>query len=471
MIWYNILRVYEGSERKMHLPKHRGTIVILITLIMLGCAFGALNAKVAHDSNTPFTVKIDASKPQGANDYTVNTVIAKYWINDEGMETQTYGAQYDCTVRNNTDFDVVGWKLVIDVPERDDIVVDSYWNGEYVYENGKITFTAGEKVDPIRSGMDSTFGAVIISKGLMKLESYELTGCKDRPITEYFAFWLIMVLFVVWCTSVVAYILYRVRDMHFERYKKNMDSIINQSMNTFANLVDAKDTYTKGHSTRVSFYTSRIAEKMGFHEDEVRNLGYIALMHDCGKIGIPDEILTKPSRLTEEEFKIMQGHTTYGGKVLKDFTAIDGIVEGALYHHERYDGKGYPEGLKGTDIPLYARIICVADALDAMNSDRCYRPHLQPDVIKQELKNNAGTQFDPDIVECALELIEDGKILLGLHDKTGAPNLTKNKNKQSEKKSEEKPKGKEGSKNEEKSKEAEKPKTEEKSKDAEKPKK
>ena len=124
-------------------------------------------------------------------------------------------------------------------------------------------------------------------------------------------------------------------------------------------------------------------------------------------------ILTKPARLTDEEFKIMQGHTTYGGKALEDFTSIGGIVEGALYHHERYDGKGYPKKLKGENIPLYARIICVADALDAMNSDRCYRPHLRPDVIKQELKKNSGTQFDPDIVECALELIEDGVIKLG----------------------------------------------------------
>ena len=109
----------------------------------------------------------------------------------------------------------------------------------------------------------------------------------------------------------------------------------------------------------------------------------------------------------------MQSHTTYGGEALQDFTSIPGIVEGALYHHERYDGKGYPKKLKGDNIPLYARIICVADALDAMNSDRCYRSHLRPDMIKQELKNNAGTQFDPDIVECALELIEDAVIKLG----------------------------------------------------------
>ena len=173
-------------------------------------------------------------------------------------------AQYDCTIRNNSDYDITDWKIVIDVPTKDEIKIDSYWNGLYEFKDGKIIFTAGEKVDPIRKGLDASFGAIIISKGMMKFEEYELTGCLDRPITHYYTFWLIMVLFVVWCTSVVAYILYRVRDMHFERYKKNMDNIISQSMNTFANLVDAKDTYTKGHSTRVSYYTARIAEAMGF---------------------------------------------------------------------------------------------------------------------------------------------------------------------------------------------------------------
>ncbi len=399
------------SRVKKHF--HKGVFVLLITLLVLAGAFIALSIKVERDSDTPFTVKIDATKPQGSSDYTVNTILSKYWVNDEGTANQNYGAQYDTTVRNNTDYDIIKWKITIDVPEKKDIIVDSYWNGDYKFEDGKIIFTAGEKVDPIPQGQDVSFGAVIISDGLMKLEQYEFTGCKDKPITHYFTFWAIMVLFIVWCTSVVAYVLYRIREASYERNERNKDNIIAQAMNTFANLVDAKDPYTKGHSTRVSYYTQKIAEKMGLHETEVKNLGYIALMHDCGKIGIPDMILTKPARLTDEEFKIMQGHTTYGGKALEDFTSIGGIVEGALYHHERYDGKGYPKKLKGENIPLYARIICVADALDAMNSDRCYRPHLRPDVIKQELKKNSGTQFDPDIVECALELIEDGVIKLG----------------------------------------------------------
>lgn len=396
---------------KKHL--HMGVFVLLISLVLLGGAFIALNIKVGHDSDTPFTVNIDASQPQEKNEYTINTIISKNWINDEGQDYQNYGAQYDTTVRNNTDYDIIKWKITIDVPEKQNIIVDSYWNGDYKFEDGKIIFTAGEKVDPIPPGQDVSFGAVIISDGLMKLDKYEFTGCKDKPITHYFTFWAIMVLFIVWSTSVVAYIIYRIREAGYERNERIKDNIISQAMNAIANLVDAKDPYTKGHSTRVSYYTQKIAEKMGLHETEVKNLGYIALMHDCGKIGIPDNILTKPARLTDEEFKIMQGHTTYGGKALEEFTSMDGIVEGALYHHERYDGKGYPKKLKGENIPLYARIIGVADALDAMNSDRCYRPHLKPEVIKQELKKNSGSQFDPDIVECALELIEDGVIKLG----------------------------------------------------------
>lgn len=393
--------------------RHVGVFVLFAALVLLGAAFGLLAMKVSHDSQTPFTVEIDASQPQNSNDYIVNTIISKYWINDEGLATETYGAQYDTTIRNNTDYDIINWEIVIYVPEKENILVDSYWNGDYIYQDGKIIFTAGEKVDPIPKGLDVTFGAVIISDGMMKLDKYEFKGCKDKPITQYVSFWAIMVMFIVWCTSVVAYILYRIREASYERNERSKDNIISQSMNTFANLVDAKDPYTKGHSTRVSYYTQKLAERMGLHEAEIKSLGYIALMHDCGKIGIPDEILTKPARLTDEEFKIMQGHTTYGGKALEDFTSINGIVEGALYHHERYDGKGYPKGLKGSKIPLYARIICVADAIDAMNSDRYYRPHLSPEVIKKELKNNSGTQFDPDIVEYALELIESGVIKLG----------------------------------------------------------
>lgn len=135
-------------------------------------------------------------------------------------------------------------------------------------------------------------------------------------------------------------------------------------------------------------------------------------MHDCGKLYIPDGILTKPSRLTDEEYEVMKKHTVYGSNILRDFTSIKDIQLGAMYHHERYDGKGYPTGKAGEDIPLIARIICVSDAFDAMNSQRCYRTNLAPEVILSELKNNKGTQFDPVIVEHLLKLIDDGRIKL-----------------------------------------------------------
>ena len=141
---------------------------------------------------------------------------------------------------------------------------------------------------------------------------------------------------------------------------------------------------------------------------DIQNVYYIALMHDCGKMGIPDAVLNKPGKLLPEERQIIEMHTVKGGKILEDFTTIKGIREGALYHHERYDGNGYPEKLKGDAIPLYARIIGVADAYDAMSSNRCYRRHLTKETIIQELKDNAGKQFDPIIVKYMIQMIEGG---------------------------------------------------------------
>jgi len=188
------------------------------------------------------------------------------------------------------------------------------------------------------------------------------------------------------------------------------ENIILQSMQTFANLIDAKDPYTRGHSTRVAAYTRLLCKELKMDDAIIKQFGYIALMHDCGKIGIPDEILNKPGALIEEERNIIQSHAIIGGKVLADFTAIEGIADGATYHHERYDGKGYPSGLRGEDIPLCARIICVADSYDAMNSDRVYRGRLTKPEILRELRLNSGTQFDPQIVAHMIFLVETGKV-------------------------------------------------------------
>ena len=155
----------------------------------------------------------------------------------------------------------------------------------------------------------------------------------------------------------------------------------------------------------VAKYTRMIASHMNFTEEELDNIYYIGLLHDVGKMSIPDAILNKPAKLTPEERKIIETHTTQGAEMLKEFSAIPDIISGALYHHERYDGTGYPQGLKCDDIPLIARIICVADSYDAMSSFRCYRDALSKEEIMNELDVCAGKQFDPEIAAIMLDLI------------------------------------------------------------------
>ncbi len=149
---------------------------------------------------------------------------------------------------------------------------------------------------------------------------------------------------------------------------------------------------------------------MGLNPDIVRNYYYIALMHDCGKISIPDSILNKDSTLEPSERKIIESHTKVGAGILKEFTAIPGIQDGALHHHERFDGNGYPDKLKGEEISLVSRILCVADAFDAMNSDRCYRSKLPQEKILSELKENSGKQFDSNVVQHLLDIINSGGV-------------------------------------------------------------
>ena len=156
-----------------------------------------------------------------------------------------------------------------------------------------------------------------------------------------------------------------------------------------------------------------LAKEMGYTGEELDRIYYIGLLHDCGKIGIPDSILGKPGKLTDEEFEIIKSHTTRGGEILSNFKSLPNAGEDALYHHERYDGKGYPKGLKGEEIPLIARIICVADSFDAMNSKRCYRERLPKEYIINEFENHKGAQFDPKIADIMLRLIKDGKINMG----------------------------------------------------------
>lgn len=189
---------------------------------------------------------------------------------------------------------------------------------------------------------------------------------------------------------------------------KQVELVTLHSIMAIANALEAKDTYTRGHSNRVARCSVAIATRMGMDEESVKNINFIALLHDIGKIGVPDAVLNKPSALTDEEYAIIKQHPTTGYDILKDIRIIPDVHLGALYHHERYDGTGYPHGLKGEDIPLIARIIAIADTYDAMTSNRAYRKALTNDIVISEMEKNKGKQFDPALAELFIGMLKEG---------------------------------------------------------------
>ena len=192
-----------------------------------------------------------------------------------------------------------------------------------------------------------------------------------------------------------------------ESRRESVERLSWQMVQALASTIDAKDSYTNGHSTRVAQYSVMLAEKMGYTGEKLEQLQYAAMLHDIGKIGVPREIINKPSKLTDEEYAIIKTHPAIGENILKEVSEIPDIAIGARWHHERYDGKGYPDGMKGEAIPELARIIGVADAYDAMTSKRSYRDVLPQEVVIGELEKGKSTQFDPEIAEIMIELIKE----------------------------------------------------------------
>ena len=195
-----------------------------------------------------------------------------------------------------------------------------------------------------------------------------------------------------------------------EKRRQQTERLSLQMMQTLALTVEAKDEYTRGHSHRVAEYAALIAKELHWSPEEILNLQYAAHLHDIGKVGIPDTILNKPTRLTPEEYAVTKEHTVIGGEILKNITLLKRSADVARHHHERYDGKGYPDGLKGTDISLYARIIAIADGYDVMNTNHSCRNSLPEASIIREFRENSGTQFDPELTEIFLMLLEEHRL-------------------------------------------------------------
>ena len=259
---------------------------------------------------------------------------------------------------------------------------------------------------------DYTFHlAILDSAGEKVLEERKFELVKEGEFYEQPVFVRYMLtllsLFIIWFTWLIVQ-----RQLSKQQVKLNM---ANETVKAIANAVDAKDVRTHQHSMRVAEYSVLIAQEMNCFKwwqkrKALANLRGAAQMHDIGKIAIPDSVLNKVGRLTDDEYAKMKSHVISGTEILKDFTLVDHVEDGTKFHHERYDGKGYPDGLKGDEIPLFARIIGVADAFDAMTSNRVYRSTMDTDYVMTEMKRGRGAQFDPDVLDAFLRLVDKGVI-------------------------------------------------------------
>ena len=228
---------------------------------------------------------------------------------------------------------------------------------------------------------------------------------KELKFFEHAYVWFIIAFLTILLIVLLVVIIVRFKSLkHYEK-QREYRTIISQALSAIANTIDAKDSYTSGHSVRTAAYSVEIARWMGMKKDFIENLYYIGLLHDVGKIGIPDTLLNKPGKLTNEEYDIMKRHSQIGREILKDITTINNLTAGAAEHHEHWDGKGYL-GIAGENISLEGRIICLADTYDAMSSDRSYRKGLPKERIIEEFKRYKGTQFDPKITEVVIDMIE-----------------------------------------------------------------
>ena len=373
-------------------------------------------------------------------------------LNNEGITEHNYQAYtYDFIISNNTGDEVSDYSFKITFDKE--VFLQSAWNGsleihqnkgsgetvstipdlrEYNaddYDIDTVTFDGevlvrmrpGDFLIYIPSSSENAMEVPIepyeaITPGIILYEpigedinetKLEIDYRFHRLITSVPLFWISVSELGIWLIVLIIYAITSAQIKKYNERHERDNEIIRESIETFTGFIDAKDPYTNGHSRRVADYTRMIAEKMGYEGEELDRVYYVALLHDCGKIGVPDNILRKPGRLTDEEFEVIKSHTVRGGEILSSFKSLKNVNEGALYHHERYDGNGYPEKRAGEDIPLIARMICVADAFDAMNSNRVYRNKLTKKDIINEIEKNKGKQFDPEIADTFLSLIKD----------------------------------------------------------------
>lgn len=239
-------------------------------------------------------------------------------------------------------------------------------------------------------------------------QTLDVTIVKEKTLYEQTWFLVLLGVLAAALAALVVALFYRQKTRRLLRKQAEHKQLINEMSSVFASCIDMKDPYTNGHSHRVAKYTAMLAERLGKTKEETEEMYNIALLHDIGKISIPDEVLHKPERLTDEEFEIMKTHSARGYEILKEVKIDPNLAIGAGYHHERVDGKGYPRGVSGDEIPEVAQIIAVADTFDAMYSTRPYRKKLPLETVAAEIQRISGTQLNPKIVDAFMQLVGEG---------------------------------------------------------------
>ena len=287
-------------------------------------------------------------------------------------------------------------------------------NGLLRYENGSVVRFSTEDglpSDRVRTVIELKDGRYAAAcTGGDNSEPITMRIIKEKSMYELTWFRIACAGMVLLFLMLIVMAYNRAKTRKFIKKEKEQKQLIREIVEAFAKVIDMKDNYTNGHSSRVAEYTVMLARELGYDEEEVDKFYNIALMHDIGKVGVPPEVLNKPGKLTDEEFKTIKSHAALGYDTLKGISIMPELAIGAGFHHERPDGRGYPKGLKGDEIPRVAQIIAVADTFEAMYSNRPYRKRMNFEKAVSIIKEVRGTQLQSDVVDAFLRLVDKGKL-------------------------------------------------------------
>lgn len=442
-------------DKKVRMKRHviSGVLVLFALLAVILAVFGVHCSRVRRYNATLRTVTAAGGTDGVAvGIHPCGQATDSWQKNDAALGAPLTGTIYELTVSNGTADTLDQWSLRLDIPQPcylnnawcGTVEIHQFADGEervqtldlrncdrasltlkYLVSGGDllIPLSAGDyllyypnekdnemPIVSMRAGDDPetvNVGLIFYSTdGLLDFSGYTLQYYLHRSLWIGTVAVVCRASIIVWSVYLVIFVILTVMIVQYEHRLEEQDTLFRESLDVFSSFVDAKDPYTYGHSRRVAYYSGKIAQQLGLPRQRCEHIYYIAMLHDIGKCYVPDEILKKPSALTPEEYAIVKQHPLKGAGMVRALRSVPEISDGVLYHHERYDGTGYPTGKKGTDIPLVGRIIAVADAYDAMSSDRVYRSKLSHAEILEELHRGSGTQFDPAVVEAFLQVLQ-----------------------------------------------------------------